>query len=80
MRKFKEILKKYPVERDEEYDHFAVVVRDGPIEAGLLPEGHAERYQNSVPDRVANHRVGRGVTSVFQIPIIFGSYSTGNSE
>jgi hypothetical protein len=43
--KLKEVFGKYPVENREEFDHFAVVVRDGLIENGLLPEGDPERYQ-----------------------------------
>ena len=48
MEKFKEILGKYPVKSDEEYDYFAVVVRDRMIEAGLIPAGDPERYQYKV--------------------------------
>ena len=48
LEKFKEILKKYPVESDEEFDHFAVVVRTRLIENGLLPKGDPERYQYKV--------------------------------
>jgi hypothetical protein len=43
--KLKDILAKYPVASDEEYDHFSVVVREGLIQHGLLPEGDPERYQ-----------------------------------
>jgi hypothetical protein len=46
--KFKEILAKYPVADSEEYDHFAVVVRQRLIEHGLLPQGDPERYQYSL--------------------------------
>lgn len=48
LEKFKEILKRYPVENDEEFDHFAVVVRTRLIENGLLPEGDPERYQYKI--------------------------------
>ena len=43
--KLKDVLAKYPVAGDEEYDHFSVVVREGLIEHGLLPQGDPERYQ-----------------------------------
>jgi hypothetical protein len=43
--KLKDVLAKYPVGSDEEYDHFSVVVREGLIKNGLLPEGDPERYQ-----------------------------------
>jgi hypothetical protein len=46
--KFQEILAKYPVADSEEYDHFAVVVRQRLIENGLLPQGDPERYQYSL--------------------------------
>ena len=55
LEKFKEIIQKYPVpeeddddELDDDYDahdHFAVVVRQGLISAGLLPAGDPDRYQ-----------------------------------
>ncbi len=48
LEKFKEILKKHPVESDEEFDHFAVVVRTRLVENGLLPEGDPDRYQYKV--------------------------------
>lgn len=48
LEKFKEILKKYPVTNDEEFDHFAVVVRTRLVENGLLPQGDPERYQYTV--------------------------------
>jgi hypothetical protein len=48
LEKFKAVLAKYPVEDDDEYDHFAVVVRDGLISHGLLPEGDPQRYQYKV--------------------------------
>ena len=43
--KLQDILAKYPVADAQEYDHFSVVVRDGLIDNGLLPEGDPERYQ-----------------------------------
>lgn len=49
---FKEILKKYPVESDEEYDYFAVVVRDELMEIGLIPPGDPGRYQYRITSLV----------------------------
>lgn len=46
--KLKDVLARHPVADDEEYDHFAVVVREGLIENGLLPEGDPERYQYQI--------------------------------
>ncbi len=46
--KLKDILARHPAASDEEYDHFAVVVREGLIENGLLPEGDPERYQYQI--------------------------------
>jgi hypothetical protein len=46
--KFKAVLAKYPVSDDEEYDHFAVVVRDRLISHGLLPKGDPARYQYKI--------------------------------
>ena len=56
--KFKEIMKKYPLpeeddddELDDDYDaqdHFAVVVRQGLIAAGLIPPGDPDRYQYKI--------------------------------
>jgi hypothetical protein len=43
--KLNDILAKYPVAAPEEYDHFSVVVREGLIGKGLLPQGDPERYQ-----------------------------------
>lgn len=56
LEKFKEIIKKYPISEDEDesdddydpQDHFAVVVRQGLIEAGLLPAGDPDRYQYKI--------------------------------
>lgn len=48
MEKYKEILGRYPVTNEGEYDHFAVVVRDGLIENGLLPAGDPDRYQYKI--------------------------------
>ncbi len=48
LEKFKAVLAKYPVTDEEEYDHFAVVVRDRLIAQGLLPKGDPERYQYKV--------------------------------
>ena len=45
LKKFKEILDKYPVADDKEFDHFAVVVRDGMIDSGLVAVGDPMRYQ-----------------------------------
>lgn len=46
--KFKAVLAKYPVADSEEYDHFAVVIRDGLIESGLVEKGDPQRYQYKV--------------------------------
>ncbi len=46
--KFKEILKRFPTEDEEEYDFLGVVVRQRLIAANLLPEGDPERYQYRV--------------------------------
>ena len=45
---FKAVLSKYPIADDEEYDYFAVVVRDQLIAQALLPAGDPERYQYKV--------------------------------
>lgn len=55
LEKFKEIIRKYPIpeeeDDDEDYDateHFAVVVRQGLIDAGLIPAGDPDRYQYKI--------------------------------
>ena len=56
LEKFKEIIRKYPLpeeddDLDDDYDaqdHFAVVVRQGLIEAGLIPAGDPDRYQYKI--------------------------------
>lgn len=57
LEKFKEIVNKYPISEldeddfDEDYDaqdHFAVIVRNGLIAAGLIPAGDPERYQYKI--------------------------------
>jgi hypothetical protein len=48
LEKFKAVLAKYPVSDEEEYDHFAVVVRDRLIAHGLLPKGDPARYQYKI--------------------------------
>ena len=45
---FKAVLAKYPVTRDDEYEHFAVLVRDRLISCGLLPHDDPERYQYKI--------------------------------
>ncbi len=46
--KFKEILKRFPVSDEEEYDFLGVVVRQRLVAAKLLPEGDPERYQYKI--------------------------------
>jgi hypothetical protein len=48
LEKFKEIVSKYPVEEEDEYMHFGVLIRERLIAQGLLPEGDPERYQYTV--------------------------------
>lgn len=55
LEKFKEIIRKYPIpeeeDDDEDYDateHFAVVVRQGLIDAGLIPAGDPDSYQYKI--------------------------------
>lgn len=46
--KFKEILKRFPVNDEEEYDFLGVVVRQRLIAAKLLPAGDPDRYQYKI--------------------------------
>jgi hypothetical protein len=46
--KFKEILKRFPVKDEEEYDFLGVVVRQRLVAAKLLPDGDPERYQYKI--------------------------------
>lgn len=45
LEKLKSVLKKYPVEDEDEYDFFAVVVRDRLIAEGLLEIDDPKRFQ-----------------------------------
>ena len=46
--KFKEILKRFPTDDEEEYDFLGVVVRQRLVAANLLPDGDPERYQYKI--------------------------------
>jgi hypothetical protein len=48
LEKFKAVLVTYPIADEEEYDHFAVVVRDRLIAHGLLAKGDPQRYQYKI--------------------------------
>jgi hypothetical protein len=48
LEKFRAVLATYPVADEEEYDHFAVVVRDRLIAHGLLAKGDPQRYQYKI--------------------------------
>lgn len=48
LEKFKEVLKRYPTDDEDEYDFLGVVVRQRLIAANLLPPGDPQRYQYKV--------------------------------
>jgi len=56
LEKSREIIKKYPIPEEDEdceddydaQDHFAVVVREGLIKAGLIPAGDPNRFQYKI--------------------------------